>query len=204
MFLALLPAAAASTTDAAVVSSTLRWVDGWIIKRQLCPFAAAVRPQTRTVVCRGREAEAAAVLQDEVRALRSVDEQKPATTLLVLPDFHDFADLMHLQEIESMKLDAESDASGAAAIQLLAFHPRAEFGDDARDPADLSMRSPHPMLHLLRDADVEAAEESWARMHAPSEPPGIQERNAALLRGLGFEAAAAELKEAVGGAEAPS
>ena len=141
------------------------------------------------------------MLHEEVRALRAVDQQQSATTLLVLPEFHEFADLMHLQEIESMRLDAESQA-GAAAIQLLAFHPRAEFG--LRDPADLSMRSPHPLLHLLRDADVEAAEESWARMHAPSEPPGIQERNAALLRGLGFEAAAAELKEAVGGAEAPS
>ena len=59
------------------------------------------------------------------------------------------------------------------------------------------MRSPHPLLHLLRDADVEAAEMFWAARHAPDEPPGIQERNAAYLRGMGWSAAAAAAAEAV-------
>ena len=71
---------------------------------------------------------------------------------------------------------------------MLAFHPEAEFELEG-DPADVSMQSPFPMLHLLRDADVAAAEQTWAERHAPNEPPSIQERNAAFFRGLGLEGA---------------
>ena len=116
--------------------------------------------------------------------------EKPATTLLILPDLaNSFEDLMYLQEAESQKL--EEDGS-QLVIQLLAFHPLAIFGEMPNDAADLSMQSPYPILHLLRDSDVSAAEEQWERQHAPAIAPSIQERNAAMLRGMGYEAAAAE------------
>ena len=99
-------------------------------------------------------------------------------------------DLMYLQEAESQKLEA--DDTSQPIIQLLAFHPLAEFGELPDDAADLSMRSPYPILHLLRDSDVSAAEEQWEQQHAPGVAPSIQERNAALLRGMGYEVAAAE------------
>ena len=57
-----------------------------------------------------------------------------------------------------------------------------------------------PLLHLLRDADVEHAEELWIATHGA--PPAIQERNAAYLRGLGFAAASAAAAEAARGASA--
>ena len=187
----------AATVGQTLVRSTLQWLDQWVIRRQLCPFAAAARSHTRCVVCHGREGAAARFLEDEVSRLRAMDPSEPATTLIVLPKFLEFSDLMFLQEREASKLEAQASGDADPDIQLLAFHPRAQFGESFEDPADLALRSPYPVLHLLRDADVLAAEASWMSMHAPNTAPGIQERNAALLRGIGYEAAAAALVEAV-------
>jgi len=63
---------------------------------------------------------------------------------------------------------------------------------DAVDPADYTGRSPHPVLHLLRQSDVDAADESWF-----DKGPGddIRARNAALLRGMGERKLRAMLKK---------
>ena len=53
---------------------------------------------------------------------------------------------------------------------------------DAVDPADYTGRSPHPVLHLLRQSDVDAADESWFE-RGPGDD--IRAKNAALLRGMG-------------------
>jgi hypothetical protein len=199
LLLCLLQTAAASAvaSDSAVVTATLRWLDGWIIKRSLCPFAAAARSHTKTVVCRGGAKEASVAVGVEVASLRNAPVESPATTLLILPDLADsFEDLMYLQEAESQKLEEEDGSQ--PVIQLLAFHPLAEFGEMPNDAADLSMQSPYPILHLLRDSDVGAAEEQWERQHAPAVAPSIQERNAAMLRGMGYEAAAAESRASWG------
>jgi hypothetical protein len=71
----------------------------------------------------------------------------------------------------------------------------ASFSDNttnAVDPADYTGRSPHPVLHLLRQSDVDAADESWF-----DKGPGddIRARNAALLRGMGEGKLRAMLKK---------
>jgi len=130
----------------------------------------------------------------ELQALRAIDPAQPATTLVVLPQLSSFAQFMSFQEhAEAMA----EEVPEAARVQVLAFHPDASFGESEYDPADISMQSPLPMLHLLRDADVEAADVQWAAQHAPREPPGIQARNAAYLRGMGLEAAAAASRECI-------
>ena len=64
--------------------------------------------------------------------------------------------------------------------KVLAFHPEAEFELEG-DPADVSMQSPFPMLHLLRDADVVAAERTWEDLHAPAAAPSPPERPAGAV-----------------------
>ena len=174
------------------LQATARWLDGWIINQNLCPFAAPFRGHTKILEVRGEET--AAVIAAEVQELAALDAQHKATTLIVLPELADFADLMHWQERETERLEA---AHPDPPVQLIAFHPDAAFGEMDDDPADLSMRSPLPMLHLLRNSDVEAAEEQWSKQHTPAEAPSIQEKNAAFLRGLGFEAAEALRKAAL-------
>jgi hypothetical protein len=169
-----------------LIDDTLRWLDRWVIRHNLCPFASAARAHVRTVVCpHGDAAAAADVVADEVARLRAVAASEPATTLVVLPAFDEFEDLMELQAVSEERVDDDG-----AVIQLLVFHPLTEF-DTPHDPADLSLRSPHPMLHLLRDDDVLASEAQWTAAHAPATAPGVQERNAAYLRGLGWDKATA-------------
>lgn len=188
----IIPSAACTARTLEFLQLTTRWLDRWIIHRSLCPFAAGVRSHTKTVLAQGSDAPA--VIAAEVHELAQVDADSPATTLIVLPDYEAFADLMHLQEQETLRLEAQA---AEPPVQLIAFHPDAAFGEMEDDPADLSMRSPYPMLHLLRNTDVEAAEEEWIRQHAPADAPSIQEKNAAYLRGLGFEAAEALRKAAL-------
>ena len=85
-----------SQPDEALVAATQRWVDGVIVAHNLCPFAAAVRPHTRYVVCRAHTME---TFEAELRRLDAVDPAKAATTLVLLPgdEFAAFADLMDLQ-----------------------------------------------------------------------------------------------------------
>ena len=202
-----------SQLDAALVAATQRWIDGIIVGHNLCPFAAAVRQDTRYVVCRGHTMR---TFVDELRRLDGVDPGTAATTLVLLPgeEFADFAGLMDLQpEVQQL-----ADEMGAD-VQILPFHPLATYGpaddenedkdadadadadgfdscdDEGADEAqavqldafDFSTRSPVPMLHLLRQADVDAGEAQW---FAAGGLP-IQERNAAYLRGIGYEQAAA-------------
>ena len=185
-----------------LIAQTLGWMDGFIIKHNLCPFAAAARSHTRTVVCHDGVQNACDFVEAEVRRLRAKPAQDPATTLIVLPRLtNSFADLMELQEVATHRVHMNPRD---AAIQLLAFHPHAEFDDMPKDPADVALRSPWPLIHLLRDADVSAAEDRWMAVHGA--PPAIQERNAAYLRGIGFEAAvaaAAEAAASVAGASPP-
>lgn len=167
-------------------ATTLDWVDRFVVQHQVCPFAAAARSALRVATCDGGEADAAAAFARELALLLAQPAEQPATTLLLLtgPDFSRFEDLMAAQEAAEQAAEREE-----ARVLVLAFHPDATYGESPADAADVAMRSPTPMLHLLREADVEAAEAEWLERHGT--PPNIQERNAAYLRGMGYERARA-------------
>ena len=56
-------------------------------------------------------------------------------------------------------------------------------GEGPTDPADYTGRSPHPILHLLRRCDVDAADEAWFGEKGPG--ADIRAANAASLRAKG-------------------
>lgn len=190
---ALSMAVSSSSDDAQLIRLTERWVEGVVVAHDLCPFAAAVRRHTRYSVC--RSADPLPTFETELSELRAIDPAVAATTLVLLPgdEFASFEALMELQpDVQDL-----ADELGGASVQVLPFHPHATYAeeDDLEDAFDFSTRSPVPMLHLLREADVHAAEDSWlARGGSP-----IQERNAAYLRGMGFAKAAAIRAAAIEG-----
>ena len=119
-------------------------------------------------------------LGEELALLRDTPAEDIDTTLLVHPqvlgdflDYHDFlgdADAL----VEAMALDG--------VLQVASFHPDYRFADsEADDPANLTNRAPHPILHLLREASVDRAVDAYP------EPDAIIERNIATVRELGFE-----------------
>jgi hypothetical protein len=126
-------------------------------------------------------------LERELLRLQAVDPEQVDTTLLIHPqvlgDFYDFNDF--LAEVDELveKLGLEGE------LQVASFHPDYCFaGSAADDPANYTNRSPYPMLHLLREASVTRAVDTFP------DTESIPERNVELLRGM----PAAELRRRLG------
>jgi hypothetical protein len=101
------------------------------------------------------------------------------TTLLIHPgalaDFLDYNDFLDLADV------AIEEIGLAGVLQVASFHPDYQFAGTAPDDAaNLSNRSPHPMLHLLREDSIARAVAAYADTAA------IYERNIETLRRLGI------------------
>lgn len=174
-----------------VVADTRHWLQRIVIGLGLCPFAAAPFSAGRIAytVCETGDDEA--VYQAFVKTLEGlllapVGEQE--TALLIVPQglasFDDYLDVLEMLE------QAIEHGGFAGMVQLASFHPAYCFDDaPADDPANFSNRSPFPMFHLIREAELAAA------LQAYPDPENIPERNVARLRELGVEGIQARLKE---------
>ena len=163
-----------------VRAETFAWIDRVVIGLDLCPFAAEpVRAgRVRCVVSAAREPEAVAdALEQELRHLGRTAADELETTLLVTPDaFADFPAFNQFLAVSHWLLER---LGVVGEIQIASFHPRYCFeGAPADDAANATNRSPHPMLHLLREESVARA------VAAHPDPTGIPGRNAARLRAL--------------------
>jgi hypothetical protein len=154
------------------------WVDRVVVGLNLCPFAAAPLRggEVRWLECASDDpADALAAALDAAGDLVTGEPSPHATTLLVLPhalpDFLDFWDAVG--ELEDLL--AELGLEGT--LQVASFHPGYRFdGEPAADA--LTNRSPHPMIHLLREADVSEAVARHPDARA------IPARNVATVRAL--------------------
>ncbi|MDO3720531.1 DUF1415 domain-containing protein [Marinobacter sp. chi1] len=167
--------------ESAVVSATRQWVEDVVVGYNLCPFAKRelVRNRVRFVVSDASDEDA--LLQALHAELRRLDDEPDIeTTLLIHPDvlqafgpyneFLDAADgLLAYLEMEGV-------------YQIASFHPDYQFEGTEPDAAEnYTNRSPYPMLHLLREASLEAAIDSYPDVD------GIPERNIELMENLGAE-----------------
>jgi hypothetical protein len=153
-----------------------------VIGLNLCPFAKSVyiRDQVRIVVSEARHLDA--FLEDldrELDLLAAADPEAIDTTLLVhptlLPDFLDFNDFTVLAE------EAVVEHGLEGVIQVASFHPRFQFSDtEPDDIGNYTNRAPFPTLHLIREASIARAVESFPN------PEAIFERNIETLRQLGL------------------
>lgn len=164
-----------------VIEATRRWLERSVVGLNLCPFAGGPWRQGRV---RMRVSEATGLqrlaedLADELIALNEADPAECETTLLIHPrvlgDFTEYNDFLDLADglLAQLELDG--------TLQIASFHPDYRFADaPPDDPAHCTNRSPYPMLHLLREASVEAA------VAGHPDPDAIYERNIEKLRELG-------------------
>jgi len=177
----LVEAIALQTSEIArITAETQRWLDQVVIGLNLCPFAAEPRRdrQIRIQVSAAQKTEALLLeLQSELRYLAQTPAQTLETTLIVVPNmlqaFEDYNDFLELADLLLEQLGWEGE------FQLASFHPQYCFADVAADdPSNLTNRSPYPILHLLREASIEAA---LARHPRPEQIP---EQNMAQMRRL--------------------
>ena len=137
-----------------VIDATLKWVDDIVIKHNFCPFARYVRTpnQIRCVVVAGDAGHILQSLYDELRHLE--EHNSTATTLIVLTHSTvvDFSEYLDVLAISDRMLH---DWGFSGTYQLASFHPEYVFdGSNVDDAENYTNRSPYPLLHLIREADI--------------------------------------------------
>lgn len=162
------------------VSRTRAWLEGVVLRYNLCPFAHAPYKLGRirfVVAMETRRKGILEALRRELLFLQGPEGEATDTTLLILPnaapDFYEFNDFMDGVDDLVARLKLEG------VFQVVSFHPDFLFADSAPDDfANHTNRSPYPMLHLLREEQVERAVESHPDVDS------IPETNIRCLRGL--------------------
>jgi uncharacterized protein len=175
------------TASERALAETRAWLERVVIGLNLCPFAKApwAKGQVRIVVCESDDPRAVLdALVAEMRLLAATPDAEVETTLLVHPhalcDFHDFNDFLDAAEAALGELQLDG------VLQLASFHPDYRFaGTEPDDLGNATNRSPHPTLHLLREAGVARAVEAFPEAEA------IFEANIARLEVLGADGWAA-------------
>jgi len=165
------------------IAATRHWLEQAVIGLNLCPFAKAVhlKQQIRWVESPARDAQGLlGDLVHELQFLAAADPEKVETTLLIHPHaLNDFLDYNDFLDVADAAID---DLGLAGILQVASFHPDYRFEGTAPDDVEnLSNRSPHPMLHLLREDSVARA------VAAVPDTAAIYERNIETLRRLGMD-----------------
>ncbi|OGB24063.1 MAG: hypothetical protein A3I66_11350 [Burkholderiales bacterium RIFCSPLOWO2_02_FULL_57_36] len=164
-----------------VIAETQAWLVHAVIGLNLCPFAKAVyvKNQIRYAVSDAKTAEElCTALISELEILRDADPATLDTSLLIHPqaltDFLDYNDFLDVADTVVEKLGL------TGKFQIASFHPHYQFaGTEPDDIDNCTNRSPYPILHLLREASIDAA------VAAFPEASEIFEKNIATLRRLG-------------------
>lgn len=159
---------------------TLYWLEEIVIGLDLCPFARHPHKMglVRIIECEStNESDQLSFFLDELDHLQQTSSSKLSTTLISYindqSDFSDFNDFVGLCE------ETLIEAGLVEHFQLLVFHPQFLLADE--DPLHRSHwvgRSPYPTIHLLRNAEIEIALESYADLI------GIPARNEQRLLNL--------------------
>jgi uncharacterized protein len=171
--------------DDAVIT-TKSWIKNFIIKNNICPFAAPVF-NDNSIAYR---------LWDHKRPielfiLKSIKELERSphisTSIIILKNgYDDLYDFLALIDLAN-QINADNGFEGI--YQIASFHPYYLFDrSNETDAANFSNRSPFPIVHLLREASIEKAIDSYG------DTLQIPKDNIRNLRKLGYEKLNSSLK----------
>jgi hypothetical protein len=167
--------------DERVIESCRQWVETVIVALNFCPFAKPVvnagRVDYKVINERGVE-QGLMALSDQLSYLANNDHVE--TSLLIYPQglesFDDYLDFAAIAD------DLLLEEGYEGVFQIATFHPDYCFeGQQQDDASNYTNRSPYPILHILREASIEAA------LEGVSSPDKIPSRNIELARAKGLE-----------------
>ncbi len=139
------------------VRQVTQWLEKTVIDLNFCPFAR--KPFDRggihfSVVVDRKDRQVLEQLLIECQALVSKPEYD--TTLMILSSgYDDFYRYLELLDMAQQLLIMEGYEG---EFQLASFHPHYCFdGVDYDDASNFTNRSPYPLLHIIREAQLEEA-----------------------------------------------
>lgn len=168
-----------------VITETRDWVERVVVGLNLCPFAKAphIKGQIRYVLCKAKtQAALLDALDAQLLYLQATAPIVCETILLIHPhvmtDFLDYNDFLEDADALLERLDLDG------TFQIASFHPDYQFADsEAGDIGNFTNKSPYPMLHILREASIDAA------LQGADDPQEVADavvaRNQATLAKLG-------------------
>ena len=194
----------AHPSKSSIEKAISKWLDQFIIAKNVCPFAKNVREETKIVVSEREHIEE--VLEDFIKELREIstrdddsneehDGAKTKTVLFAISpkcefvrDFDSFLDLANIIDDAALQ---NGDTRGESVldqldlrgkVQVVSFHPDFIFaGEKLGDPGAFTNKAPYPLLHILREKDVTAAVKSHPDVK------GIPKANVERTREIGNE-----------------
>lgn len=163
------------------VQQTLEWIQSFVIKLNLCPFAKREIEKNSLTI---EVSEAVTIEQGLVDLINNIilldTNALIETTIVLFPrfldDFFDYLDF--IDEAEAILFEKGYEG----IYQLASFHPDYCFADVASDDVtNYTNRSPYPMIHILREDSLEKAIAYYGNTE------DIPESNKKCLRKLGLE-----------------
>ncbi len=148
-------------TTEEIIGQTKRWVANVVAGCNFCPFVAKEIKQGTISYQVINNTVKEACLQAFLQECLILDEDNSiVTTLLIYPNaFEQFDDYLDLVAAAEALLE-ENDYDGI--YQVASFHPQYVFGGaPVNDAANYTNRSIYPMLHILREAQIDAALERY-------------------------------------------
>lgn len=164
-----------------IIHQTQKWLSTVIIAHKLCPFAKREFETNRIHYAVIETPELESQLEHIIKHCAALDRDADReTSLLIFPkSLSEFDDYLDLLDLANALL---KDQGYEGVYQLASFHPQYCFSGAAQnDPSHYTNRSPYPMLHILREASVEAALETYP------DPQNIPTRNIKVTQGLGLQ-----------------
>ncbi|MEM7293384.1 MAG: DUF1415 domain-containing protein [Pseudomonadota bacterium] len=175
------------SSDVTSINAVRRWLETVVIAQEFCPFAQREFERGSIAYEASQATSIAGALEDLGDCLSALENDIEIETLLLIfdqgfDDFEQYLDLYFAAEELLASLGFES------VYQIASFHPEYQFADaPADDPANFTNRSPHPVLHLLRESSVSRAVDQHPDINA------IPKDNIERARELGHETLASAL-----------
>ncbi len=164
-----------------IIDQTENWIKKVVIELNFCPFAAKPVREKSIHYEVLETADFNTALQTLIKTCMKMDDEiKIDTAIIIFPNqFQIFDKYLELVELSENLLKKE----GYEGIyQVASFHPLYQFaGSDKNDAENYTNRSPYPMLHLLREDQIEKALKKYPN------PETIPQNNISTAKLLGLE-----------------
>lgn len=164
-------------TSKTVEAIVRQWLEDVVIGLGFCPFAKPVVAAGKLEIIVSEADDADTLIADLDNALASLTDDGPDTIIVAVANLlQDFADYNDFLDVADALVEARALVG---VIQIASFHPDYRFANEpANAVSHYTNRAPYPLLHLLRESDVEQA----IAQHPDAE--GIPERNVEKLASL--------------------